>query len=59
VDLIGLVSQYILFAITNNVLQASIEASMPYVTGLTQPYTITSSAVKPHFAEELLAMKQT
>jgi hypothetical protein len=37
VDLIGLVSQYVLFALTNNVLQVPIETSMPYVPGLTQP----------------------
>ena len=35
VDLIGLVSQYVLFALTNNVLQVPIEASMPSVPGLT------------------------
>jgi alkylhydroperoxidase family enzyme len=37
VDLIGLVSQYVLFALTNNVLQVQIETSMPYVPGLIQP----------------------
>jgi alkylhydroperoxidase family enzyme len=34
VDLIGLGSQYVLFALTNNVFQVPIEASMPYVPGL-------------------------
>jgi alkylhydroperoxidase family enzyme len=37
VDLIGLVSQYVLFALTNNVLQVPLEASMPSVPGLSQP----------------------
>ncbi|MCP9904300.1 carboxymuconolactone decarboxylase family protein [Cyanobium sp. BA5m-10] len=37
VDLIGLVSQYVLFALTNNVLQVPIKTSMPHVPGLTQP----------------------
>lgn len=33
-DLIALVSQYVLFALTNNVLQVPLEASMPDVAGL-------------------------
>ena len=34
IDLIGLVSQYVLFSLTNNVLQVPIEESLPYIPGL-------------------------
>lgn len=34
VDLIALLAQYVLFALTNNVLQVPVEASLAQVTGL-------------------------
>ena len=34
IDLIGLVSQYVLFSLTNNVLQVPIEESLPHIPGL-------------------------